>query len=703
MRNAGSARRIDSCRPLSGLFVTGTGTDVGKTVAAAALLRALRRMGLAAQAVKPVQTGVEPSQALTSPAADAPVYAAAVADLACMSDLSPAVALHCFPLPASPHLAAARVGRRLDVAGLCRSIRAHWAGQNAADFLLLEGAGGLRVPLNEREDMLDLMAALDLPVLLVGGNCLGALNHVLLSLEALQNRGLHPAGLVLMRALPDERSMAVAEQELILQDNAALLRARLRQAGCEAPLLELPRLPRLDAAGWQLLSQHLMPLAEALQKRNAQRARQASCAGLLPRDHRSVWHPYASAVQPPPLHEARRSHHNRIVLADGRELIDGMSSWWAAAHGYNHPRLLSALRAQAARMPHVMFGGLTHAPAVTLAERLLALLPPGLGRVFFADSGSVAVEVALKMALQCQRGRGEAGRTRFLTPRGGYHGDTFGAMSVCDPVTGMHGLFSAMLPQQIFMQRPGCRFDAPFDGACLDEARRLLHMHRHEIAAVILEPVVQGAGGMWFYHPAYLSGLAELCREAGALLIFDEIATGFGRTGKMFAAEWGPVTPDILCCGKALTGGVLTLAATACTEEVTADICRENMVFMHGPTFMANALACAVANAALDILEQGSWPQQVSDLESALRAGLAPCAGLQDVADVRVLGGIGVVETRHPVNTAALQAYFVREGVWIRPFNRLIYLMPPFISPAEDVARLCRAVQGALQSGTHLL
>lgn len=702
MHNPETARHMRASRALSGLFVTGTGTDVGKTVAAAALLRALRRLGLAAQAVKPVQTGVAPSQALSSPLADAAVYAAAVADQACMPILSPAVTLHCFPLPASPHLAAARVGERLDVAGLCRNIRAHWARQTAADFLLLEGAGGLRVPLNEHEDMLDLMAALDLPVLLVGGNYLGALNHALLSLEALRNRGLRVAGLALIPALPEKQGMADADQELILQDNAALLRARLRQTGSDAPVLELPRLPRLDAAGWELLSQQMLPLAEALRTRSGQRARHAASGGLLARDHRSVWHPYASAVQPPPLLEARRSHHNRIVLDDGRELIDGMSSWWAAAHGYNHPRLLGALRAQAGRMPHVMFGGLTHAPAVTLAERLLSLMPEGLSRVFFADSGSVAVEVALKMALQCQKGRGEAQRTRFLTPRGGYHGDTLGAMSVCDPVTGMHSLFRAALPQQIFMERPGCRFDAPFDKACLDDARRLLKTHGDEIAAVILEPVVQGAGGMWFYHPAYLSGLAELCREAGALLIFDEIATGFGRTGKMFAAEWAPVAPDILCCGKALTGGVLTLAATACTEQVTEDICRGNMVFMHGPTFMANALACAVANAALDLLDQGAWPQQVAGLENALRAGLAPCAGLPGVADVRVLGGIGVVETSQPVNTAALQAYFVEQGVWIRPFNRLIYLMPPFISPLKDVARLCEAVRGALQAGTHL-
>ena len=329
-------------------------------------------------------------------------------------------------------------------------------------------------------------------------------------------------------------------------------------------------------------------------------------------------------------------------------------------------------------------------------------MPAGLERVFFADSGSVAVEVALKMALQYQQGRGQTGRSKFLTPRGGYHGDTFGAMSVCDPVTGMHSLFTAMLPQQIFMERPSCRFDQPFDPASLDDARRVFAERGHEIAAVILEPVVQGAGGMWFYHPEYLRGLAQLCREAGALLIFDEIATGFGRTGKMFAAEWAGVSPDILCCGKALTGGVLTLAATACTASVAQGICAGGNVFMHGPTFMANALACAVACASLDLLQEENWRQKVANLESALRSGLAPCAELQGVADVRVLGGIGVVETCEPVNTSALQEYFVRHGIWVRPFNRLVYLMPPYVTPAEDVARLCAVMASALESGAHL-
>lgn len=690
-------------RPLNGVFVAGSGTDVGKTVVTAALLRALLQAGVNVQAIKPVQTGVAPHEAHTAPLADARVYATAVEGLPQGATMLPARALHCFALPASPHLAATREGVRLTGAELHRDIARHWQ-SSSAEMLLLEGAGGLRVPLNEREDMLDLMAAVGAPVLLVGGNYLGGLNHILLSLDALRNSGLQLAGVVLVPAADPAAGCPGVDVQAMLADNAAMLRLRMQQQGMDAPLVELPRLPVLDAAGWQALAGHLEPLVRhLLAVEPGGERRVESAAALVARDHQCVWHPYASAAQPPLLSAVSRTRANRIVLAEGRELVDGMSSWWAAVHGYNHPRLMEALHSQAGRMPHVMFGGLTHEPAVVLAERLLRLMPAGLERVFFADSGSVAVEVALKMALQYQQGRGVSGRTKFLTPRGGYHGDTFGAMSVCDPVTGMHGLFTAMLPQQIFMERPACRFDQPFDPASLNDARRIFAERGPEIAAVILEPVVQGAGGMWFYHPEYLRGLAHLCREAGALLIFDEIATGFGRTGKMFAAEWADVSPDILCCGKALTGGVLTLAATACTAGVAQGICTDGNVFMHGPTFMANALACAVACASLDLLEEDSWQQRVLGLESGLREGLAPCATLEGVADVRVLGGIGVVETHEPVNTQALQRYFVQHGVWVRPFNRLVYLMPPYITPAEDVARLCAVVAGALRAGAHLM
>ena len=705
-------RAVEQCffdrmrEPLRGVFVAGSGTDVGKTVCTGALLRALRQAHVPVQAVKAVQTGVASGERAVSPLSDAAVYAKAVAGLAPTGAVQPGAVLHCFALPASPHLAAAREGKKLHCADLRADILAHWAAVPARAFLL-EGAGGLRVPLNENEDMLDLMAALGLPVFLVGGNYLGCLNHILLSIDALRHKGLELAGLALVPSGDPDAGCPGVDTEAMLADNARMLRHRLAEAACAAPVVELPRLKNLDESGWDELARLLTPVALRMARAWPQSAPAAAEEfseerELLRRDRATVWHPYASALNFPPLNAVRRTWGNRIVLADGRELVDGMSSWWAAVHGYNNPHLLDALHSQAGRMPHVMFGGLTHEPAVALAEKLLGLMPEGLERVFFSDSGSVAVDVALKMALQYQHARGETGRTCFLTPRGGYHGDTIGAMSVCDPVTGMHGLFAGMLPRQLFMEQPSCGFDQPFDPASLNHARQMLAEHGEKIAAVILEPVVQGAGGMWFYHPEYLRGLAQLCRDADTLLIFDEIATGFGRTGKMFAAEWAGISPDILCCGKALTGGVLTLAATVCSGRVAEGICRDGGVFMHGPTFMANALACAVAGASLDLLSTGGWQQQVREIERDLRAGLAPCKDMPGVAHVRVLGAIGVVEMKEPVNTRTLQAFFVDQGVWLRPFNRLIYLMPPYVTPAGDTLRLCNAVAEALRQGAHL-
>ena len=692
-------------RPLRGIFVAGSGTDVGKTVCTGALLRCLRQENVAVQAVKPVQTGVRADDVASSPLSDAFVYAKAMQGIKSMQGLQPSAVLHCFELPASPHLAAAKENKRLSCRSLREDILAHWRAVPAR-ALLLEGAGGLRVPLNDDEDMLDLMSMLGLPVLLAGGNYLGGLNHILLSVEALRHHGLVLAGVALTPTADPAMNCPGVDVAGLLADNARILRKKLEGMDCDAPVVELPRLEKLDWSGWERLTDLLRPIALQMAQRWSEKSQGSlellEQERLIQRDRKTVWHPYASATDVPPLNAVSRTFANRMVLTDGKELVDGMSSWWAAIHGYNHPRLLDALHSQAGRMPHVMFGGLTHEPAVALAERLLELMPDGLDRVFFADSGSVAVEVALKMALQYQQSRGETQRTRFLAPRGGYHGDTIGAMSVCDPVTGMHSLFSGILPQQLFMERPSCRFDQPFDPACLDDARRMFAEHGKELAAVILEPVVQGAGGMWFYHPEYLRELARLCQQADTLLIFDEIATGFGRTGKMFAAAWAEVNPDILCCGKGLTGGMLTLAATACSRQIAEGICRNDGVFMHGPTFMANALACAVAEASLDLLASGDWRKQVDDIELGLREGLAGCQGLPDVIDVRVLGAIGVVEMRDPVNTRALQQFFVEHGVWLRPFNHLIYLMPPYVTPVEDVAQLCAAVEKALHMGVYL-
>lgn len=383
----------------------------------------------------------------------------------------------------------------------------------------------------------------------------------------------------------------------------------------------------------------------------------------------------------------------RLRLADGRELIDGMASWWCAIHGYAHPRLDAAAHRQLERMAHVMFGGLTHEPAVLLAERLVEISPAGLEQVFFADSGSVSVEVAIKMALQYQRATGRPERSRLFTVRGGYHGDTFGAMAVCDPVGGMHSLFRGALAEHVFAERPPDGFDAPLDAGWAEHVGELMGRHAHELAAVIVEPVVQGAGGMRFHSPECVSLLRRLCDEHGLLLIADEIATGFGRTGAMFACEHAGVSPDVMCVGKALTGGYLTLAATLCTAKVAEAISAgEGGALMHGPTFMANPLACSVALASLELLGEGGWREDVARIECGLRQGLAPARELPGVAGVRVLGGIGVVQVASEVDVAAVTAAAVEQGVWLRPFRDLIYAMPAFVMADDDLARVSDAL-----------
>jgi adenosylmethionine---8-amino-7-oxononanoate aminotransferase len=386
----------------------------------------------------------------------------------------------------------------------------------------------------------------------------------------------------------------------------------------------------------------------------------------------------------------------RLTLADGRELIDGMSSWWCAIHGYRHPALDAAIQEQLGRMAHVMFGGLTHEPAVRLAERLVEIAPEGLEQVFFADSGSVSIEVAIKLCLQFQRAIGYPERRRLLTVRGGYHGDTFGAMAVCDPVSGMHSMFTGVLPEHVFADRPPDGFDAGLDDAWAEHVSQLVARHAHELAAVIVEPVVQGAGGMRFYAPECVALLRRLCDEHGLLLVLDEIATAFGRAGAMFACEYARVAPDVMCVGKALTGGYLTLAATLCTRAVSDAVSSgEGGGLMHGPTFMANPLACSVALASLDLLADDGWRARVGAIEDGLRVGLEPAGDLPGVADVRVLGAIGVVQLREEVDIAAVTAVAVERGVWLRPFRDLIYTMPPYVIAAEDLARVTGAVVAA--------
>jgi adenosylmethionine---8-amino-7-oxononanoate aminotransferase len=410
-------------------------------------------------------------------------------------------------------------------------------------------------------------------------------------------------------------------------------------------------------------------------------------------DRRTIWHPYASATDTPEVFPVVAAQGVRLELADGRQLIDGMASWWCAIHGYNNPALNRALNQQLAKMSHVMFGGITHPSAVKLASLLTRLTPASLDRVFFSDSGSVAVEVALKMAIQYWYSTGRPAKQKMIALRNGYHGDTFGAMSVCDPDTGMHHLFGEVLPKHFFAPAPDCAFDQPCPDEELTAITDLLSAHHGEIAAVIVEPVVQGAGGMRFYSPQYLVKLRALCDAFDVLLIFDEIATGFGRTGKLFALEHAGVEPDILCLGKALTGGYMTLAATLCNQRISVGISEgEAGAFMHGPTFMANPLACATAIASIELLLSQPWQRNIQRLHDELAAGLAPARELANVADVRTLGAIGVIELTEPVDMKKVQPMFVERGVWVRPFGKLVYAMPPFVMPSGDVATLTAAM-----------
>ncbi|WP_036551920.1 adenosylmethionine--8-amino-7-oxononanoate transaminase [Neptunomonas japonica] len=416
-------------------------------------------------------------------------------------------------------------------------------------------------------------------------------------------------------------------------------------------------------------------------------------------DQDHIWHPYSSMINPPPAYPIVSAKGVRLKMADGRELIDGMASWWSTIHGYNNPALNAAAHNQIDLMSHVMFGGITHAPAIELARKLVDLTPEPLDKVFIADSGSVAVEVAIKMAIQYWHALGKPEKHKLVTIRNGYHGDTFGAMSVCDPVNGMHEIFTAVLPKHHFAEAPQIGFNQAWDDADIASLKSIIEQQHHELAALILEPIVQGAGGMRFYSPHYLKAAKALCDEYGLLLIADEIATGFARTGKMFACQHADVIPDIICLGKAITGGYMSLAATLTTTKIAQTISTGGAgCFMHGPTFMGNPLACAVANTSLQLLTDSDWQPNMQRIETALKQGLGPAAAMNGVAEVRCLGGIGVIELQRGVDSAKIQKMFVEKGIWVRPFGKLVYIMPPYVMDTETLNQLTSGIIDVLHS-----
>jgi len=663
---------------MKSFFITGTNTDIGKTFITTALLHSFLKFTPRAVAIKPIQSGADESGLK-----DFEIYQSAGES----ENFAP---LYMLKFPASPHFAARLEGIQINlknVKNYCEKIICEH------EMTLIEGAGGIYVPINERESMLDLILALNLGAILVCKNELGAINNAILSIKALENAGVKIDLIVLnFTDLNDQ----------IHVSNLDYLRANFPYKIIVLPKFDDKNLDEIALNFDEFAQESLSNLDEISNKTESNLTPcqvQISSEQIdLNFDKKHLFHPYTSIIKPLKTYAVTGAKGSYIFTQDGA-LIDGMSSWWCECLGYGREELKAAAHAQIDDFSHVMFGGLTHAPAINLGKKLLSLLPSQLDVIFYADSGSVGVEVAIKMALQYQQNHAPH-KNKIATFKGGYHGDTFGAMSVCDPVNGMHSLFRGVLAKQIFMPRPKIPYGAKFSNKATKKMEKIIMKNRDKIAAIIVEPLVQGAGGMWFYHENYLKFLRKICDKIGALLIFDEIATGFGRTGAMFACEKAGVVPDIITLGKALTGGMLSFATTICSRRVANGVC-QNGVFMHGPTFMANPLACAVALESITQIERLNVREKVGVCEQILRENLAFCANLDGVVDVRVMGAIGVVEMVRDVDVERIQAFFIKRGVWIRPFGKNIYIMPHFTASRDEIIALCKAIHEAILAGEY--
>lgn len=642
------------------LFITATDTDVGKTFITCALLQALLQKQIKATALKPIQTGCEIINGKTiSP--DVNEYKKILGNQC----IEPKYA---FEFPASPHYSSQLENTYISLKELSDYVQHH---SKNYEITLIEGAGGVFVPINDTTYMLDLIKAANARVVLVFDNKLGAINQVLQNTNILQNAGIEIAAIVANNTEFDNP---------ICVSNIKYLENKLD----DIHIIHLPLFENKD------ILKAAPYFDEFIQKIVFRQPEKLD----LEFDHKHLWHPYTNTDNPQSVEAVIGATDNKIITENG-VLIDGISSWWCAVNGYGHNKLVQAACRQISQFSHVMFGGLTHKPAIDLGKKLLEIMPE-FNHIFYCDSGSVAVEIALKTAIQYQQNK-TYNKNKILTVLGGYHGDTFGAMSVCDPQNGMHFMFHGVLMEQIFAPKPNCPFDQPFDENCLTDIRNIFARNKQKIAAVIIEPIVQAAGGMWFYHQEFLCELRRLCDENDTLLIFDEIATGFGHTGKLFAYQYTDISPDIILIGKALTGGFMGLAAVLSVDKVATTIAQNNGMLMHGPTFMANPLACAVSLESIKLLEQSNWQEQVKRIENILKQQLYTCLKLNNVASVRVLGAIGNVELKVEINRERMQKFFVDKGVWIRPFGKNVYLMPPFNTPDDELIYLCDCIFEAIE------